>query len=139
VTSSIDWRVVASATAAGLLVLVPLAAVSALALPTTPGAGWTWAFLAVAVAAFATSGAVAGGRRRDVPIVHGILAGLSTFVVAEAIGIVVLMVRGEGVALIAVFLGGVLAATCGLGGALGADWLIRRSHRRSTEYRGHPG
>jgi hypothetical protein len=130
VTSSIGWPVVATSSLIGLAVLAPAAGLAWLAAD-DPGRAMTWLFLAAALLAFSTAGFAAGFRRRDIPMIHGCLAALGTFVVATFGGIGLQVARGGGVSFAAVALGALVASSCGVGGALGADWLARRRRRRS--------
>ena len=113
----------------GLLILLPFAAVASLVFPDDAGTGWRWLFLILALGAFTTAGFVAGGRRRDIPMVHGSLAAFATFLVAQLVGVVVLVAQGEDVSLVAVVVGAIVAVTCGVAGALAADWRARRRSR----------
>ena len=130
-TSSIGWPVVVSSSLIGLAVLVPAAAL-AWVLVDDPGPILTWTFLAVALLAFVAAGFAAGYRRRDIPMIHGGLAALVTFAIAQLGGIGIQVARGGGVSLVVVALGALLASSCGVGGALGADWLLRLRRRRRS-------
>ena len=127
--TSVDWTVVRNAAVGGLVVLLPVALVASVALGDDPAPGWTWLFLAVALLAFTIAGFLAGGRRRDVPMIHGGLAAVATFAVAQLLGAGVRLARGEGVSIVAGLLGLLLAVACGVGGGLGADWFHRRRRR----------
>ncbi|MCP3987507.1 MAG: hypothetical protein GY724_00400 [Actinomycetia bacterium] len=127
--SSIGWPVVFSSGFVGLVILVPAAGL-AWVLVDNPDRPQTWAFLVVALLAFTAAGFVAGRRRRDIPMIHGGLAALGTFVVAQLIGMGVQLAGGYGISLAAVVMGALLAVSCGVWGALGADWLARVRGRR---------
>ncbi|MCP5034673.1 MAG: hypothetical protein GY939_22950, partial [Actinomycetia bacterium] len=91
--SSIGWPVVFSSGFVGLVILVPAAGL-AWVLVDNPDRPQTWAFLVVALLAFTAAGFVAGRRRRDIPMIHGGLAALGTFVVAQLIGMGVQLAGG---------------------------------------------
>lgn len=128
-SSSVDWTVVRNAAVVGLVVLLPAALVASVALGDDPARWWTWLFLAVSLLAFTVAGFLAGGRRQDVPMIHGGLAAVATFAVAQLLGSGLRLARDEEVSIVAAVVGLLLALTCGVGGALGADWFHRRRRR----------
>ncbi len=128
-TTSIGWPVVLSSGFVGLVILLPAAGL-AWAMVDSPGRPQTWSFLVVTLLAFTVAGFAAGRRRRDIPMIHGALAALCTFIVAQLIGAGVQLARGDGISVAAIVMGALLAISCGVGGALGADWLARIRGRR---------
>ena len=125
----IDWMVVGLAAGAGLVLIVPGAALSALVADRT-GDWAVWPFLALVLAGFGVSGAVAGGIRSDTPMVHGALGAAAAFAVALAVGLVAAVLRGRSISLAVVPLTLLLAVTAGVGGSLLVDLVHRRRLRR---------
>jgi len=84
VTSPIDVRAIVVGTTVGLAFVVPASVLARLATQDdgTRGAGWGIA-LALILLGGAIAGAVAGRRVAETPMLHGALAGLATFIVAQ--------------------------------------------------------
>lgn len=128
--AAIGWKVVAVSAGMGLLVLAPMIGVAWLMGGSSPAPGWRWGFLALSSFGFLTAGFVAGGRRRDVPMIHGALAALGVFAVTAGIGTMSLLSQdGARPAPGAAAVGLLLAVACGVAGALAADWTARRRQR----------
>lgn len=84
-------------------------------------------FALVVLAGFVAAGYVAGSRRPDSPLSHGILAALGTFTIAETIAIALIVAKGNTLhPAVYVFLAGVAA---GLGLAGGSLSERRRADR----------
>jgi len=128
VVARIDGTAVMTAAGAGLAIILPGAAISGLVADRS-GAWVVWLFLAVIFAGFATAGLVAARLRTDTPILHGAAGAGGAFVVAAIIGLLVAALRDRSISVVAVPLAAVAAVTVGVGGALLADRLHRRSVR----------
>ena len=123
--SAVNWTVIRNSALVGLLIIVPVALITSLFVDDAPG--WSaWLFLAVTVLGFIAAGWMAGRARSNTPMLHGSIAAAVTYIIAQLIGIIARLVADEAVNLVAVVLSAVLAAACGVGGALLADWLVRR-------------
>lgn len=130
VVARIDWTAVMTSAATGLAIIVPGAALSGVVADRT--GGWVvWLFLAVIFAGFGAAGMVAGRLRTDTPVLHGAAGAAGAFVVAAIAGLLVAAVRDRSISIVAVPLAAVAAVTAGVGGALLADRLHRRSVRQS--------
>lgn len=132
-TSTVAWRAVLRGVGAGAVMLLAGRALSALFGPDASDGGWAWLFLAVALASFALAGAVAGGARSDRPMLHGVLAAGLVWLLIQTAGLAQLWRDEQELAIGAVAVTGLLALTCGVAGALAADWVRRRRRRRGEE------
>lgn len=126
--SRLDWTVVRTAATGGLIIIVPGAFGAGVLLDGGPRAV-AWFFLAVAVAGFALAGVIGGRLRTDTPILHGGVGAALAFVVAQAIGIALVLGRGDSVSWVAIPLTGLIAVAAGVAGALGNDAWHRRAER----------
>lgn len=83
-SSTVDARAIVTGTAVGLAFVVPATVLARVATHTdgTRGTGWGVA-LALILLGGAAAGGVAGRRVADTPMLHGALAGLATFIVAQ--------------------------------------------------------
>ncbi len=125
----IDGTAVMTAAGAGLAIILPGAALSGLVADRS-GTWVVWLFLAVIFAGFATAGLVAGRLRNDTPVLHGAAGAGAAFVIAAIVGLLVAAFRDRSISVVAVPLAAVAAVTAGVGGALLADRLHRRSVRQ---------
>lgn len=130
---NVDWTVVRTAATAALIVLVPSALIAGYSLGDEPARAWTWVFLTVAAAGFLLAGFVAGRLRLDTPLLHGGLAAMLAFVVAQVFGIVVVLARGDSIAIVTIALTALLSVTLGVAGGLISDWAHRRSKPAPTK------
>ena len=80
------------------------------------------AFFFVVLAGLAAGGFVAGSRRPEAPLTHGILAAVVAYAVVQGIGLVVNLARGDDVSLVAIVFNAGLAAAMGLLGGWLANW-----------------
>lgn len=131
--ASLDWAAIRRAVVVGLAVIGPALVVASLATDDPPA--WAvWAFLAVAVCGFLAAGAVAGRARSDIPMIHGMTAAGLTALILLIVGAIRGAIDDGGFNLVAAGFAVLVAANCGVAGALGADWL----RRRRTTKRGQP-
>ncbi len=123
--SAVNWTVIRNSALVGLLIILPVALISSLLVNDAPT--WSaWLFLIVTIIGFMAAGWTAGRSRSDTPILHGSIAAAVTYVIAQLVGVVARLMADEAVNLVAIALSAVLAAACGVGGALLADWFARR-------------
>lgn len=119
---SLDWRAVSAGAAAGLAIAFPGLVLG--------GLFDVAIFALVVLGGFVAAGYVAGSKRPDAPLSHGILAALVTFAVAEAIAIALIVAKGNQVhPAVYVFLAGVAAGLGLTGGSLSQ----RRQTRRGAD------
>lgn len=128
---AVEWTVVRNATLIGLAIIVPVSIVAS-AVVDDSSRRLTWLYLLVVLLGFGAAGMAAGRTGGSTPMLHGALAAGTTFVVAATIGVIRRVAADEPVAGAAIVVAGLVALCCGVGGALGSDWLRRRSqHRRA--------
>lgn len=107
----LDWRAILLGATTGLAIAFP-----GLILGGLLGSG---IFALVVLAGFVSAGYVAGSKRPDAPLSHGIMAALVTFAVAETIAIAIIVAKGNDVhPAVYVFLAGVAAGLGLTGGSL---------------------
>ncbi len=126
--SRFDWTIVRTAATGGLIIIVPGAFIAAQLFSGESAPGWAWIFFLLVLVGFAVSGYLGGRRRPDTPMLHGAAGALLAFVVAQAFGIAVTIVRGGSISWIVIPLTAVLAVSMGVAGALIGD----RAHRRAA-------
>ena len=124
-----DWTVIRTAATAGLVVVIPAAVVSEVLLDRSSASIWSLLFAAVTLFGFATAGYAAGRQRTDIPMSHGGLAAVLCYLVVQTFGTIKRLVADESVNVAAYPLMAMIALTCGIAGALFADWYLRKSRR----------
>ncbi|CAN5190626.1 hypothetical protein BH18ACT4_BH18ACT4_05380 [soil metagenome] len=72
-------------------------------------------------------GYVAGTLRPDTPLIHGALASLAAYGVIQAIGLLLLIVRGDDIPIVVLVFNALLAASVGVLGGLVANRRGARS------------
>ena len=129
--ASLDWAAIRTAVLVGLALIGSVAVVASVATDDPPG--WAvWAFVLVAAVGFVAAGGVAGWARSDRPMIHGLTAAGLTVLVLLAVGVARGGDDGRGYSYAAAGVAVLIAASCGVAGAVGADWLRRRAARRRT-------
>jgi 4-hydroxybenzoate polyprenyltransferase len=114
---SLDWRAILLGAAVGLAIAFPGLVLGGLL--------DVELFAIVVLGGFVGAGYVAGSKRPDAPLSHGILAALVTFGIAEAIAIALILAKGNDLhPAVYVFLAGVAAGLGLIGGTI--------AERRST-------
>lgn len=83
----------------------------------TDQSAWVFVALLAIVVAYLLGGAMAGRRALDAPFVNGAAAAFSAFAVVQVVGIIVRVVRGDGVSPVALVFNALLAASIGTVGA----------------------
>ncbi len=124
---NISWSAVLNGAAGGLMIVAPVALLSALFIDANTF--WAFVFFLVTLVGFSISGFGAGRIRRDTPMMHGSLAGIATYVIIQLFGTLSRLVRGADINLASYPVLAILAGTCGVGGGLLADWYQRKSFR----------
>ena len=128
--STIDWTTVRNAATGGLIIIVPGAFLSRLVFNNGPQAV-VWLFLLTVLGGFGIAGYLAGRLRSDTPIIHGSVSAVAAFAVAQLLGIVTSIVRGDSISWIVIPLTALIAALFGVAGSLLADVVHRRTIRVS--------
>lgn len=127
----VDWTVIRTAAATGLLVVIPAAVLAQLvAGDADEGSPWSLVFFAVTVLGFALAGFAAGRLRSDTPMAHGATAAGVTWAAVQLFGTVRRLVVGEQVSWLAIAFAGMLAVCAGIAGGAFADWFRRRVEPR---------
>ncbi|MGF1600334.1 MAG: hypothetical protein ACFCVK_26120 [Acidimicrobiales bacterium] len=129
--ASLDWTAVGAGAVAGLVPLAIVGIVGSVAVDDDPSIAWSAAFLAVALATFTGAGVVAGHLRRDTPMAHGGAAAVVVAAVAQVVAIGTLRLDDRPVDWLLVPVALIVAAACGVAGALGSEWFGRRRQRAS--------
>ena len=133
--ASLDWAAIRTAIVVGLAT-VGLAIVSSSILVDDASPLAVAGFLTASAIGFLAAGAVAGWSRGDVPMIHGLVAAVLTALVLLVVGTIRTGSSDGGYSLAASGLALLGAASCGVAGALGADWLRRRRLLRRARYDG---
>ena len=118
--SDLDLRAVALGAAVVLVVGVPVATIGSVLLDEGSNAAFPLAILTLG--ALVAGGYVAGSKRPDAPLIHGAVAAIAGFAVAQAVSVVLQLVQDEDVSVVAVAFNALLAANIGLFGG----WLASR-------------
>jgi putative membrane protein (TIGR04086 family) len=87
-------------------------------------------FYAIAMVGFATGGFVAASKRPDTPLTHGALAAFVGFGLVQAIGVIVIVLRGDAVHWVQVIFNALLSAGLGLIGGLVATRRAEAANQR---------
>ncbi len=124
-----DWTVIRSSATVGLLVVVPAALISDLLFDRTDALWLALLFAIVTLLGFIAAGYAAGRQRTDIPMSHGALAAVVCYAVVQAFGTIKRLVADEEINVIAYPFIAMIALTCGMAGALFADWHLRRTRR----------
>jgi putative membrane protein (TIGR04086 family) len=119
-----DGRAIGLGALVAMAICVPLAVVSQIISDYGNGdaAGVVVVFYFVVLAGLAAGGFVAGSRRPETPLSHGILAAVVAYVVVQGIGVLVNLARGDDISVVAIVFNAGLAAAMGLLGGWLANW-----------------
>ncbi len=115
--------------ATGTGIVLPAAILSLLLADRDTSLNWALVFQFVILVGFASAGFVSGRRRSDTPMFHGIAAALGCWIILQTFGAIRRLIADEAVSLATYPAVALLAATCGVVGALTADWTRRRARR----------
>ncbi len=124
-----DWTVIRSSATVGLLIVVPAAVISDLLFDRTDALWLSLLFAIATLLGFMAAGYAAGRQRTDIPMSHGAMAALVCYAVVQVFGTIKRLLAGEEVNVLAYPFIAMIALTCGLAGALLADWHVRRTRR----------
>lgn len=129
---NLDFTVIRTAATAGLLVIVPSTILAELVNDDTANGGprrlLAFLFLALTLLGFMIAGFGAGRMRSDTPMAHGIVAAVLCWAVVQGFGILKRLAQGDDIPWVALPVLAIVAATCGLFGALFADWYRRQAN-----------
>lgn len=126
---NLDWPVIRAAATAGLIIIIPAAVLSEVLVGDGGAANWAFLFWFVILIGFVIAGFGAGARRSDTPLMHGATAALVAYVVVQLFGFIKRLIAGETINVFTYPLMALLSATCGVAGAVFADWNRRRNIR----------
>lgn len=117
----VDWRAAGAGAVIGLVLALPAGIVGALVVNDDANNG-VFLFYLLIMAGVLASGFVAGTKRPDAPLTHGAAAALLTYLVAQALAVLVKAVAGKDLRSPAVYVfNALLAASLGVVGALVAE------------------
>jgi hypothetical protein len=125
--SRIDAGAVGLGAVVTMAVGVPVATIGSVVLD--EGSDFVFFFAVLALLGFLAGGFVAGARQPDTPMMHGALAALAGFAVAQSVAAVLQVIRDEDVSPVAIVFNAVLAANIGLVGGWAA---ARRTQEQTT-------
>lgn len=117
---NLDRRAVGIGAAVAMVVGIPVATIGSVVLE--DDSNLVFFFAALALFGFLAGGFVAGSKRPDMPMMHGAVAALVGFAVAQAIAAVLQVIRDEDVSAVAIVFNALLAANVGLLGG----WIASR-------------
>ena len=128
----LDFTVIRTAATAGLLVIVPSTILAELFGGNSSGGGarrlLAFLFFALTLLGFMVAGFGAGRLRSDTPMAHGIMSALLCWAVVQGFGVLKRLAQGDDIPWVALPVLAIVAATCGLFGALFADWYRRQAN-----------
>lgn len=116
---------------AGTSIIVPAAILSLLFADEDTNLNWALVFQFVILLGFAVAGFVSGRRRSDSPMLHGTYAALGCWVIVQTFGAMRRIASSDDIAWTSYPAVALLAAACGVMGAVVGDWhrrRLRRSH-----------
>ncbi|MGH9245895.1 MAG: hypothetical protein ACRD29_16565 [Acidimicrobiales bacterium] len=126
----LDWRAIGLGMVVAIGIALPLALISQVVADFDDSSGGVSAlvylFFLLVLAGLAIGGFVAGSKRPEVPLTHGILAALAAYVLVQGVALVFILVRGDDVNLPALVFNAGLAAAMGLVGGWIANWRATR-------------
>lgn len=129
----IDWLTVRTSASAGLMIIIPSAILSAVIIGDDGAFAWSVLFAFLILLGFFVAGFGAGRLRSDTPMMHGSLSAISCYVVVQVFGVIRRLVAGESINPISYPLFLMIAATCGIAGAVFADWSARKTARMQRQ------
>lgn len=109
----VDPRAVMSGAVAALTFAVPLVVIAGIF-------EWRWIGIFLWVL-WIFAGYVAGSKRPDLPYTHGVLAGVATYAITQAIGVLFTIARGNDLHPVLYVFNAFLAAALGLVGGMVAE------------------
>ena len=128
----IDWTVVRSAALAGLTVLVPITILSLWIIGDDSSSYTKLGFFGLTMFGFAAAGYGAGKLAPQAPMAHGALGAMGTWLVIQGFGIIRRLVAGDSIGWLGYPLQAMIAAGCGIFGAVFADWISRSGRPTSV-------
>ncbi len=126
--SAIDWTVIRTSTIAGLMVVVPATLLSGLLVGDGERPALAFLFIAVTLIGFTVAGFGAGRLRDDTPIAHGAVAAVTCYAIVQIVGTIRRLAAGDDINIASYPVAAILAAFCGVSGALFAERLQRQRH-----------
>lgn len=109
------------------MVVIPAAVLSALVVNDDTSRLWSILFMALIFLGFFIAGFGAGRLRNDTPMMHGSAAAMVCYAVVQVFGTIRRVAQGESINLASYPLMLIIAATCGIAGAVFADWSERKT------------
>ncbi|MFW2383711.1 MAG: hypothetical protein ACN4GZ_18315 [Acidimicrobiales bacterium] len=128
---TVDWNVVRTAALSGLVLLVPLTLLSLWVIDDGSSSYAKLGFFGLTMFGFAAAGYGGGKLAPMAPMTHGALGAAGTWAIIQAFGVVRRLISGEEINVIGYPLQAMIAAGCGVFGAVFADW-VRRSGRPTS-------
>lgn len=112
----LDWRAIGIGAAVAIAISLPLAILSQVLSDFGDGGGSAIVilFFFLVLAGFVVGGFVAGSKRAESPLTHGILAAAAAYLLVQAVGIVLNLARGDELDLFGLVFNAGLAAAMGL-------------------------
>ncbi len=129
----IDWLTIRTAATAGLIIIIPSAILSTVLIGENGSFAWSALFAFLILLGFFVAGFGAGRLRSDTPMMHGSIAAMSCYAVVQIFGIGRRLVAGESINPVSYPLFLMIAATCGIAGAVFADWSARKTARMQRQ------
>lgn len=123
----LDLRALAAGTFVTLVVAVPPAVVAQLASDRSDavGSNWVLVLFGLVLLGFLAGGFVAARRAPEAPLTHGAAAAFAAYLLVQGYGVIRHLVAGDDLRWVGIAFTALLAATCGIVGALVAG--LRRS------------
>lgn len=109
------------------MIVIPAAILSAVFVDNSSANLWSFLFAFIVLLGFFIAGFGAGRLRNDTPMMHGSIAAMACYLVVQLFGTVRRIAQGDSINLVSYPLMLMIAATCGVAGAVFADWSARKT------------
>lgn len=135
--SKLDWDALRAGASVALMFAVPFSIAARIVAEGDDRSGIASLLSLAAVVGFILGAAIAAWvQRLELPLKHGIICAVGTYVVAQAIFIIVRAIRGNEIRWLAAFFNLTVVAVAGvIGGGMGG--ALRRRGFRPSSQRGH--
>lgn len=111
------------------MIIIPSAVLSAILVGEDGSVLWSALFIFLIVLGFFIAGFGAGRLRNDTPMMHGSVSAMVCYAIVQLFGTARRVAAGDSINLMSYPLFLMIAASCGIAGAVFADWSERKTAR----------
>jgi putative membrane protein (TIGR04086 family) len=132
VTERLDPRALRQGAVVAAVIAVPAGVIGRVLSDRSNPPDWLWVLVVVVLAGLVAGAAVAASRQdRGFPLTHGVVTAVGVFVVVQAVGILLRLLRSDSISWSRVTSSLLLSLMAGMvGGLLGSALLSQRAARR---------